>query len=60
MSRDMILEKLEQAKYYAEQALHRAEDAREHLSDCPIEAVTDVLNEVRQMHKLVTDSISQN
>ena len=37
----------------------KAEDAREHSSNCPIESVTDVLNEVRQMHTLVTASISK-
>ena len=38
----------------------KEEDAREHRSDCPIESVTDVLSEVRQMYKLVTNSISTN
>ena len=38
----------------------KEEDAREHRSNCPIESVTYVLTEVRQMHQLVTDSIAQN
>ena len=38
----------------------KEEDAREHRSECPIESVTNVLSEVRQMYQLVTDSIPQN
>jgi len=38
----------------------KQEDAREHRSDCPIESVTDVLSEVRQMYQLVTEQLSKN
>ena len=38
----------------------KEENAREHRSDCPIESVTDVLSEVRQMYQLVTEQLSKN
>jgi len=53
MSRDMIIEKLEQAKYYAEQALHRAEDAREQASEAETQALEayDAIRGAIKMHE---------
>lgn len=38
----------------------KEENAREHSSECPIESVSKVLSEVREMYQIVTDSVSTN